>query len=51
MFPRYEQFIEIPNTDLNELHKEHDYLIEGIKAKYSIIRRPQQLQRLLGRHR
>lgn len=34
MFPRNEQFIEIPNTDLDELHKEHDYLIEGIKAKY-----------------
>lgn len=34
MFPRYEQFIEIPNTDLDKLHKEHDYLIEGIKAKY-----------------
>ncbi len=34
MFPRNEQFIEIFNTDLDELHREHDYLIDGIKAKY-----------------
>lgn len=34
MFPRNEQFIEICNTDQDESHKEHDYFIEGIKAKY-----------------
>lgn len=34
MFPRDEQFIEIPDTDLNELHRDHDYFIEGVKAKY-----------------
>lgn len=29
-----EQFIEIPDTDLNELHRDHDYFTEGVKAKY-----------------
>ena len=34
VFPRNEQFFEISNTDLDETHRDHEYLIDGIKAKY-----------------